>query len=169
MNAKTKLYSVAVFIIFLSSCANLSFKQQIVTNMVIGAAVGLIVGAGEKDHKKEHAIMYSGIASSGAALATVYLFNSDSEADRLRAQIAKIQTEFDAAINPQVEASSTGLMNSKIPEKYKSMINPGEWKIYALDQWVEDGENRLIHQDKMMELNPPSLKPLSLPQTKKRK
>ena len=43
------------------------------------------------------------------------------------------------------------------------MINPGEWKIYALDQWIEDSENKLIHQDKMMELIPPSLIPAQLP------
>lgn len=169
MNVKTRIKLLLIHFCLLSSCANQTFKQQIVTNMAIGAAVGLLVGAGEKDYKKEHAIMYAGIASSGASLATIYLSNSDSEADRLRAQIAKIQTDFDAATNPQIEASSTGLLSSKIPEKYKSMINPGEWKIYSLDQWIEDGENRLIHQDKMMELNPPSLKPISLPQVKNRK
>ena len=49
------------------------------------------------------------------------------------------------------------------------MINPGEWKIYALDQWIEAGENQLIHQDKIMELIPPSLVPVQLPLTNEKK
>ena len=81
----------------------------------------------------------------------------------------KLKTEMERIYHPSLKFETTGMMNSKIPEKYKSMINPGEWKIYALDQWIEAGENQLIHQDKMMELIPPSLVPVQLPLTTEKK
>ncbi|MBC7429991.1 MAG: hypothetical protein H7336_15360 [Bacteriovorax sp.] len=168
MNVKTKFVLLILSTFSLNGCANMSFKQKIATNMAIGAAVGILAGIGEKEHKKELSLMYAGLAASGAALATIYVTDPSSDAERLRGEMAKMQADFDAAMKPQVEAASSGLMNSKVPEKYKAMINPGEWVIYSMDQWVEESENKLIHQDKMMELIPPSLKAQTLPMKIKR-
>ncbi|MFZ3231728.1 MAG: hypothetical protein WA160_16085 [Pseudobdellovibrio sp.] len=169
MRVKNKALLKILILIVLTGCSSLSFKEKILTNTLVASAAGYVIGQSEKEHKKEYSIMYAGIASGIAAIATTYISDPDRENVRLRNEMAKMQSDFDAALKPKLESSSSGLMNSKIPEKYKSMINPGEWKVYSLDQWTEDNENRLIHQDKMMELIPPSLKPMSLPTTTERK
>jgi gas vesicle protein len=141
----------------------MTFKQKFTANILIGAALGALLGRSSESLPNMHAKMYAAAGAAIGGAATVYLTDSAQEETRLRAEIVKIQADLEQATKPQVEATTSGLMNSKVPEKYKAMINPGEWVVYNMDQWIEDSENHLIHQDKMMELTPPSLKAQTLP------
>lgn len=160
MNAQKKISFLICAVLF-SSCAN-SPKQKIVQNMMIGALAGYAVGQLKSDNKQAHSYIYAGAGASLAAAGSLYFTDFD-ESNELKSQNQKLKSELDKIYSPALVHESTGMMSSKVPEKYKSMINPGEWKIYSLDQWIEDSENKLIHQDKMMELIPPSLVPAQLP------
>jgi len=152
--------------LFLASCASTP-RETIMRNIIVGVAAGYVVGNLRKENSKAYGLLYGGIAGTAAGLATAYLASSDSENERLLAENKKLKTDLEKVYSPELVHAGTGMMNAKVPEKYKAMINPGEWKIYAYDQWIEDGENRLIHQDKIMELTPPSLVPVIVPNVNK--
>ena len=103
--------------------------------------------------------MYGSVGLAAGALVSTLLFDPDQKIESLNQENQKLKSEIDQINNPLPEFSSTAFLNSKIPDKYKNLISPGEWRVYKLDQWVEDGENRMLHQDKMMELIPPTFSP----------
>ncbi len=148
----------------LSSCATTP-KEKIIQHILIGTAIGFIAGQSRDQNKLANGIMFAGAAGTASGLASVYYSDLDTESKRIKEENQKMKVELEKAFSPELVHQTSGMMNSKIPDKYKSMINPGEWKVYSLDQWIEDGENRLIHQDKMMELIPPTLRPAILPTT----
>ena len=150
------------------SCAS-SPKEKILKNMLIGAATGFALGQLKPENKTGYGLLYAGAGASLVGATSVWFSDIDSESERIKSDNQKLKNELDKIYSPNLTHESSGMMNSKIPDKYKSMINPGEWKVYSLDQWVEDGENRLIHQDKMMELTPPTLMPAQLPVNLKKK
>ena len=137
--------------------------------MLLGAATGFALGQMKSENKTGYSLLYAGAISSVVAAGSVWYSDLDDDSERLKKENQKLKADLDRVFQPALKFETTGMMNSKIPEKYKSMINPGEWKVYALDQWVEAGENQLIHQDKMMELIPPSLIPVQLPLTTQKK
>lgn len=159
----SKIFFLSCVFVCLNGCAITSVKNKLYRDMVIGAAIGAIAAQQKNDNKPAYTTMYSGIGAAIGAVVSVNLNDPDSENLKLKNQIAKFEADLDASLRPKLEFTSSGMMNSKIPDKYKTMINPGEWRVYRLDQWVEDGENRIIHQDKIMELTPPSLKPMAMP------
>jgi hypothetical protein len=159
----TKLIFGTFLILSFNGCAITSVKNRLYRDMALGAVVGAIAAQQKNENKQAYTAMYSGIGSALGAIISVNLNDPDSENLKLKNQVAKFEADLEASLRPKLEFTSSGMMNSKIPDKYKTMINPGEWRVYRLDQWVEDGENRIIHQDKMMELTPPSLKPMAMP------
>lgn len=166
MNA-FKTFTISL-VLFISSCATTN-REKIIQNIVIASAIGFAVGASHESNKLANGMLYGGVSGSVAGLATTYFSDVDSQNTKLHQENTNLKAELDKIYSPMLVQQTDGFLNSKIPEKYKNMINPGEWKVYALDQWVDDGENRLIHQDKIMELTPPSLTPAQLPLTKERK
>lgn len=163
---KNKIIFLILFFVF--GCATTS-KEKIIQNMIIGAAAGYTIGQMKSENKTGYSLLYAGAVSSVVGAGSVWYSDLDEDSERLKKENQKLKIEMERIYQPSLKFETTGMMNSKVPEKYKSMINPGEWKIYALDQWIEAGENQLIHQDKMMELIPPTLVPVQLPLTTEKK
>ena len=168
MNVLKKNNLIFLTMFFVFSCA-MTPKEKILKNMLIGAATGIAIGQMKSENKMGYSLLYAGAISSIAGAGSVWYSDLDEDSERLIKENQKLKTEMARIFQPSLKFETTGMMNSKVPEKYKSMINPGEWKIYSLDQWIEAGENQLIHQDKMMELIPPSLVPVQLPLTNEKK
>lgn len=158
MNAIRKSLFILSSVVF-ASCATNSSRERIIRDMVIAGAVGAVVGYQKDSNPMANATMYAGVAASSAALLDLYLFDPDKETAKYKKESEDLRRQLDEAFSPKLETQMPGTLSGKVPDKYKSLITPGEWKIYAVDTWIEDGENRLIHQDKMMELIPPTLKP----------
>lgn len=145
-----------------SGCANTP-KEKMIQNILLSSAVGFAIGQNVETNRISNGIAYAGVAGTVTALWLTHNSDLDQESENLKAENKRLRNEMDKLLSPTLEQQTTGMMSAKIPSKYAGMINPGEWKIYALDQWVELDENRLVHQDKIMELIPPSLKPATLP------
>lgn len=131
--------------------------------MAIGAAAGVLIAQSKEQNKTGYSLMYGGLGASAGALYSLYKNDPDLEVEKYKNQTASLRRQLDEITNPVLEKQLPGTLSGKVPEKYKNLIEPGEWRIYSINQWIEDGENRLIHQDKVMELIPPSLKPVALP------
>lgn len=164
MNAYKKIVLIVSFV--LSGCAT-NMKEKIVRNAVIAGAIGATYGDTKSEFKSQHALMYGASTALIAALASVYYYDPDKTLDSSRKTTAQLRDELDAFENQNFSGSKSqsriysapalpGL--EKLPDQYRKMINPGSWTLSEIDQWVDGGEGRLIHQDKMLEIRQPTLK-----------
>lgn len=164
MNA-IKSVTIGLFLILLSGCATTT-KEKIVRNTIFASVIGGSIGAAKQEHKTANTIMYGASAGLVTALASLFYYDPDKELESLRKTTSKLRDEmeeFDNGIKSRRSGFTTNYgpaLNSleKLPEEYRRMINPGQWSVSEIDQWVDGGEGRLIHQDKMLELKPATLK-----------
>ena len=156
MSALKKI-SLLTIALALCSCASTP-KNNLVTNVLIGVAAGYAIGSMNKNNSAAFGLLYGGMGGTAAALGTAYLTDFDRDNKRLSSENEKLRKDLEAITSPKTVYQSPAMFNSKVPDKYKRLIQPGEWRISEIDQWIEDSENRIIHQDKIMELIPPSLK-----------
>lgn len=141
-----------------AGCAT-SQKGKILEWTAIGATLGGAYGASRPDYQDKNSMMFGALGAVAGAIAGLYYHDPDKQSEKLVLENQKLKRELDLIQSPNVLIETPATFNAKIPDKYKKLINPGEWKISEIDQWIEDSENRLIHQDKIMELIPPSLNP----------
>lgn len=124
----------------------------------MAGAAGVLVGQSRTDYKATYSSLYGGVSAAVAAALTVYLDDPDKEVERLRSEIRMLSGAADTFEKGQVTHQSPATFGAKVPEKYRGLIDPGEWRVYQIDRWREDGENRLVHESAVMELSPPSLR-----------
>lgn len=155
-------FLILISFVALSSCAT-SFKGKLSQKMALGAGVGALYGS-SKDHSKDaHSLMWAGVGAATGALFSMYMDDPDKEVQRLIDESKRLRMEMDEMRSPKLEATVSAFPKSQLPSKYQRLVSPGEWRIYEIDEWVEEGDSRLVHRDKIMELVPPSLKPQIVP------
>lgn len=163
MNAKMMMLAV----LFLASGCASTAKNRIYQSMAAGALAGAMHGLSKPEDKEAYALMWSGVGAAVAGAIALHHFDPEKDVERLKAETSRLQEEMDRINSPRIEAKSSAFFGNRVPEKYRDLINPGEWRVSRIDQWIEDDENRLIHQDLVMELVPPSLNPVIKPVRKK--
>lgn len=156
MTATNKTLILSSILVF-SGCAT-TIKGQTVEWSAIGAGIGAGYGYSRSEYKDKNAMMFAAIGAAAGALLSIYRQDPDQKISKLNEENLKLKKDIESFTNPKTVYQSPAMFNSKVPDKYKRLIQPGEWRISEIDQWVEESENRLIHQDKIMELIPPSLK-----------
>lgn len=142
------------------SCAT-TFKGKVYQSMAIAAATGALYGASQSTNRPANALLFAATGAAIGGLFEVYMNDPEEEALRLRREAKLLRSQLDEATQPQTVHQSTAMFNSKVPDKYRNLINPGEWRVSKIDRWVEgeSGESSIIHQDQIMELIPPTLLP----------
>ncbi len=158
--ANTKFLFLVLLVIMQTACSS-SIKKNLAIGAAAGALGGYIYGQNKSENKDTYSSYYSAIGATIGVATTVFLKDPDKENQELKAETEKLKSELSQFQDTHILHEMPGTLSSKIPTKYKNLIQPGEWKVSAIDQWIEDGENRIIHQDKIMELTPPTLKPNS--------
>jgi len=147
----------------IAGCASKSHQQQMLVSTSGGFVVGALLGA-QKDHSKEaHALMWGSFLGMLSGAYAIYSSNPDEEIRSLNAKLKFEVDERERMLAPKLVHSSSHMMGDNFPKKYQSLITPGEWRLFETDEWEEDGENRLRHIDKILEMNPPSLVPRLVP------
>lgn len=142
----------------LAGCATTNSGKTLQTMAIAGAA-GVLYGLSRAEHREQNAALFGGIAAAGVGAAGLMIWNTDKESERFRLEAQTLSEELDRIRAPRHILESPATFGAKIPAKYRSLVQPGSWRVSEIDQWVEDGENRLIHQGLVMELVPPSLNP----------
>lgn len=144
-----------------TGCAT-SQKGKIAEWSVIGASLGGAYGFSKNDYKNQNAALFSALGALTGIAASLYFHDPDKKIDQLEIENTNFKRDLEVLQSPKVIIESPATFNTKIPDKYKKLINPGEWRVTEIDQWSEESENRLIHQDKIMELIPPTLNPVAI-------
>lgn len=158
VSSMKKIYFV--FILLQFGCAH-SPSEKLVQNMAIGAAAGFLIGHQRAEYKSTFSAMYAGFGASAAGLVTAYLIKSSDdefkkENDRLKTEVERFQKQLE----PKLVQTGQSLFTSPIPKEVAGLVEPGEWKRYKLDQWVQDPNqpNTWFRQVEMFEIIPPVAK-----------
>ncbi len=154
-------------------CASIPYynrEKHLVTvggSTLAAGAIGYFTTPHDGTSKTTHALVWGGMIGLVASVASLYIFDDQAmiqELKRKQDQLEHALTHLkDSPREPKLLYSTQGAhFKKEMPKEYQHLIQPGEWSIYALDQWVENSKGALIHQDKMLKLTPPILTPNNL-------
>lgn len=136
-----------------TSCAS-TYRMRYIQSAAIGAAIGGLHGNTKESFRAQNTALYASIGALTVLGIALFYNNPDREIADLKQRNDELARSLEDS-QPKIIASSS---TSTIPDEYKKLIRPGTWRLLSIDRWVEDGENRLIHQDKIIELIPPQFK-----------
>lgn len=138
-------------------CAT-STRNKVLRDMAIGAAAGALVAQTKTDYRMTYTAMYAGAGAAIAGVISTYLNVSKDEELQMENQQLKTKLDhFQKQLQPQLIQQGNSLFSSPIPKEVAGLVEPGEWKRYKLDQWVQDPNqsNTWYRQVEMFEIIPP--------------
>lgn len=147
-----KTLSLLVFIV-LCGCATHQKSRLAMT--VSAFAIGATAGAATapKDERQDmHAAYWGGLLGVAAAIAGNYIYSDESQTEKMALENEKLQAQLDLIQNANKALVKQGKGKFKGPDAFQS--GDSTWKLYQTNQWVKDGEYRMYHQDKMIEIVP---------------
>lgn len=154
---------VAVVSLWLSAlsmtvgCAT-STRNKVLRDMAIGAAAGALVAQTKSDYRMTYTAMYAGAGAAIAGAVSTYMNVSKDEELQMENQQLKTKLDhFQKQLQPQLVQQGNSLFSSPIPKEVSGLVEPGQWKRYKLDQWVQDPNqsNTWYRQVEMFEIIPP--------------
>nr|BFD69029.1 hypothetical protein HAGR004_40510 [Bdellovibrio sp. HAGR004] len=157
MNAHSKISVLILFVLSLFGCAS-STKGKVLRNTLLAGAAGAAYGSTRSDYKATHAAMYGASTAALAALVSIYAYDPDKSNEELRKETAELKYKLDQLEKPSLIDRGNSLFKSQIPSSLAKLVQPGEWKHYKLDQWIQDPSNPNVwlRQVEMYEIIPPS-------------
>lgn len=138
-------------------CAT-STRNKVLRDMAIGAAAGALVAQTKTDYRMTYTAMYAGAGTAIAGVISTYLNVSKDEELQMENQQLKTKLDhFQKQLQPQLIQQGNSLFSSPIPKEVAGLVEPGEWRRYKLDQWVQDPNqsNTWYRQVEMFEIIPP--------------
>lgn len=152
----TRIFVFVYLGMSLIGCANFDSKERVLRDMAIGAGVGALVASTKSENRAAYTVMYSAIGASVAGA-----FSSYREINAIESTNASLRSQLDQfqkQLRPQLVQEGKGLFAAPLPKEVSSLVEPGEWKRYKLDQWVQDPNqpNTWYRQVEMFEITPPT-------------
>ncbi len=133
-------------------------RNKIFRDMAIGAAAGALIAQTKTDYRMTYTAMYAGAgAAIGGAVSAYMNVSKDDELQMENQQLKAKLEHFQKQLQPQLIQQGNSLFSSPIPKEVAGLVEPGEWKRYKLDQWVQDPNqsNTWYRQVEMFEIIPP--------------
>jgi len=155
---------IVIFVTLLSSCSTMSSRDKTLLSMGVGSVVGGVLGSittPDDENTGAHVAMGAGIGAAVSGVAGLLLFDSEHEMKEREKQIEVLKAEV-KTLNGETEpaaqsSSSKELFGKDLPPEMKKLIRPGEWQLYEVNNWVKNGDNTIIHEDKIFKMTPPVL------------
>lgn len=138
-------------------CAT-STRNKVLRDMAIGAAAGALIAQTKSDYRMTYTAMYAGTGAAIAGAVSTYMNVSKDEELQMENQQLKTKLDhFQKQLQPQLIQQGNSLFSSPIPKEVSGLVEPGQWKRYKLDQWVQDPNqsNTWYRQVEMFEIIPP--------------
>lgn len=149
---------LALAIVGLVGCATSNTRNKVLRDMALGAVAGALVAQVKDHHRLTYATMYAGLGAATAGAVSVYLNVPQSDEIQAENKSLKQRIEsFEKQLQPQLIEQGNSLFSSPMPKEVSRLVDPGEWKRYKLDQWVQDPNqsNTWYRQVEMFEIIPP--------------
>lgn len=160
MTAFKKIF-LSPLLILPTACAtnSLSTRDTIIRDMLLGGAAGGLLAQSKNDHRDAYTKMYFAIGAASAAAVSVYYNLSKEEQMKKENESLKAKLDdFQKKLEPKLIQKGDSLFTSPIPKEVSSLVEPGEWKRYKMDEWVQDpnDQNTWIRQTEMFQIVPPA-------------
>ena len=148
-------------ILFFTGCVTSTSRDRILRDMAIGGAVGAVIAQTKEDNRAAYSTMYAGVGAAAGAALSLYLNGTDDDSLKRENESLKSKLEqFQKRLDPQLVQKGGSLFSSPLPREVSGLVEPGEWKRYKMDQWVQDPNqsNTWYRQVEMFEITPPTSK-----------
>ena len=165
--SKKVISTTLMLTLLVSGCASMPNRTKTILTMV---GTGLIVGtiaanrAPVDENPGTIGFLWGGNAAAVAGLVSLYVFDEQHRSEVFEKQLNASQKEVDVFRGEGVGASRAPIFDSEsglerqLPKEYQGLVQPGKWSIYKIDNWISQGDNTLVHQDKMVRIIPPQFK-----------
>jgi hypothetical protein len=154
----TRFFILALVIHFVAvGCSTSSTRVRIIRDMALGAVAGSLLAQSKEENKNAYSAMYAGIGAAMAGVISVW-FNASEENLKAENESLKLRLDnFQKRFDPQIVQKGSSLFSSPLPKEVAGLVEPGEWKRYKMDQWVQDPNqpNTWFRQIEMFEIIPP--------------
>jgi len=154
-------------IFLVSGCATMSNRTKTILAM---AAVGVVAGtvgamsAPADENPVGHGLLWGGLGASSTGALGLWLFDEHKRSSELERESEALKKELsvyriEAEGGRELVGEAPAKFVKDLPDSVAGLVRPGHWKVWKLDKWINEGENRMVHQDKMIEIAPPQLNP----------
>lgn len=155
-----------------TGCASISTVSNRTKTLLLMGGVGAAAAAAgyslaPQDTRPEMSAAYFGaVGAAVAGAAGLFIFDEQKRTEELdrengimRKELAAFRDEGGSSREPQLLYETNAPFGKEIPSEYSGLVKPGHWSVYRLNQWVNQGEGTIIHQDRLVKLVPPQLTP----------
>jgi hypothetical protein len=151
----------------IQGCASFSNNTKTVLTMIgagiIAGTIDANIGSGRHSFDSESMAVGLG-ASAAAGVASLYYYDDEGKKREAERKLRVAQSEIDSirdqnSSNPKLVTETNTALDGALPPQYQRLIEPGKSQVYRLNQWISGGDNVIIHQDQMIKMVPPQLKP----------
>ncbi len=165
-----------MYILTLSGCATMSNRTKtILTSVGAGLVAGTIAAnlAPKDENPAVHAAVWGGSTAAATAIAGLFVFDEQKRSDELNRKLQIAESELSALRGESSEKEarliydSDSAMGRELPNEYRNLVRPGKWSLYRVNQWVAQGENTLVHQDRILQIQPPQFQNPMVTENKK--
>ena len=149
------------------SCASMPNRTKTILTMVgTGLVVGTIAAnrAPVEENPGTIGFLWGGSSAALAGAISLYVFDEQHRSEIFEKQLNASQKEVDVlrgegdGRSPAPIFDSESGLERQLPKEYQGLVQPGKWSIYKINSWVSQGDNTLVHQDKMVRIIPPQFK-----------
>ncbi len=150
--------SFPLLFLLLAGCATPTIRDTILRDMALGAVAGTLLGQTQSDNRAAYSMMYAGVGGLAAgAMSTYYHLQNEEKKNKENQDLKEELQRFKKQLEPQLIQQGHSLFKIPIPREVSKLVEPGEWKRYKMDQWVQDPNqpNTWYRQVEMFEIIPP--------------
>lgn len=147
------------FLFSLANCA--SWKKETLAYMGGGFAVGAGMGAGSApsgDNKAMHGLLWGSLTSAIIGATLIALKDDDKRLKRKDREIEELNKQIKEK-KKLLSLGNSHFLERELPPELESLVEPGKWYLYEIDQWKEIKKGEFVHQDKILQVEPARIKP----------
>lgn len=117
------------------------------------------------ENRVAHAALWGSGTAAVTGVAGLYIFDEQQRSQEINRKLEVAVSEIRALRGESEQARNELLIGAdstfpkSLPDEFKNLVRPGKWSIFKISQWINQGENTLIHQDKMIRLEPAQFRP----------
>jgi len=153
--------SLKLILVLLIASGCSTFRKTTLTSMAGAFAGGAVVGAVSApggDRHEMHGLLWGGVTAALVGATMVYLHDENSIIEEKNRQIEVLKIEqLSSGSKRQVDSGVSDFFRSELPPEISKLVQPGDWELFETDRWRRNKKNQFIHQDKILEFNPPKI------------
>jgi len=159
-HSKSFILKTFLMIISVSGCS--TFRKTTLTSMAGSFAGGAILGATSApagDKEEMHGLLWGSLTAAAVGATLVYLHREDAIIHEKNREIENLKIRLEPMEGKKlIESGDSDFLERNLPPNMSKLIEPGRWRLYETDAWKKKSKNQYIHQDKVLEFNPPTIR-----------